>query len=78
MFGLYFHAICPSCGQKHLVSLGACTAYYEVNNYEFEYTDYICPLCNKSYWLAHNSNNIIDTKKRNKSDKANMTEVICW
>lgn len=78
MVGLDFYAICPSCRQKHLVSLGACTRYYKVNDYELEYTDYICPLCNKPYWLAHNSNVAIDAKKRNENDKTNMISVTFW
>lgn len=66
MFGLYFNAICPNCGREHHVNLGACTGYYKVNDYESEYTDYVCPLCNKPYWLAHNSNSVVDVKKETK------------
>ena len=78
MFGLYFEATCPNCGQKHPVSLGACTGYYKVNNYELEYTDYICPLCGKKYWLSHGFSAAIDTKKMNESDTKTWLYGACW
>lgn len=78
MFGLYFNAICPNCNQEHPVSLGACTGYYKVNDYDIEYTPYTCPLCDKPYWLAHDFNGATNTKKRNESDKFEMTCVTCW
>lgn len=78
MFGLYFEAICPNCGQKHPVSLGAGTGYYKVNDYELEYTDCICPLCDKPYWLSHGFSAAIDTKKMNKSDTKTWLYGACW
>lgn len=78
MFGLYFEATCPNCGQKHPVSLGACTGYYKVNNYELEYTDYICPLCGKKYWLSHSFSAAIDIKKMNESDTKTWLYGACW
>ena len=79
MFGLYFESICPNCGKKHNVDLGACTAYYTVNDSELEYTPYTCPKCVKSYWLAHTGTGIpLETKKRNVTDKVRREGVICW
>lgn len=80
MVGLQFESKCPYCGTKHNVYLGACTAYYTVNNDpELEYTPYTCPICARSYWLAHSYSGIVlGTRKRKVTDEVEAQGITCW
>lgn len=78
MVGLQFDSICPYCGTKHNVYLGACTAYYTVNNSEEEYTPYTCPMCSRSYWFAHGYSVTLGSKKRTATDKVEAQDITCW
>ena len=78
MFGMCFKSICPNCGGKHNVYLGACTAYYTVNDSEMEYTPYTCPICDKSYWFAHGYSFALGTRKRTAADKVEAQGITCW
>lgn len=78
MFGLFFESTCPNCGMKHFVSLGACTGYYNVNHDEREWTDRVCPICNKPYWLYHGLDGFIDAKTTSEDDECELVRVTCW